>query len=38
VRVGELGLFNRDYPLDFVGQMTAPLTPGLDKQSQPHDR
>ena len=38
VRVGELGLFNRDYPLDFVGQMAAPLTPGLDKQSPPHDR
>ena len=38
VRVSELGLFNRDYPLDFVGQMTAPLTPGLDKQSPPHDR
>jgi len=32
VRVGELGLKNRDYPLDFLGQMTAPLTPGLDKK------
>ncbi len=35
-RVGDLGLLNRDYPLDFVGQMTAPLTPGLDKKP-PHD-
>ncbi|HIA50117.1 MAG TPA: fatty acid hydroxylase family protein [Acidobacteria bacterium] len=32
VRVGDLGLKNRDYPLDFLGQMTAPLTPGLDKK------
>ena len=31
-RVGDLGLKNRDYPLDFFGQMTAPLTPGLDKK------
>lgn len=31
-RVGELGLRNRDYPLDFLGQMTAPLTLGLDKK------
>ena len=31
-RVGELGLKNRDYPLDFLGQMSAPLTPGLDKK------
>ena len=30
--VGELGLMNRAYPLDFVGQMTAPLKPGLDKK------
>lgn len=30
-RVGDLGLLNRDYPPDFVSQMTAPLTPGLDK-------
>lgn len=30
--VGELGLMNRAYPLDFLGQMTAPLTPGLDKK------
>lgn len=30
-RVGELGLINRDYPLDFVSQMTTPLEPGLDK-------
>lgn len=31
-RVGELGLLNRDYPLGFLGQMSAPLTPGLDKK------
>jgi sterol desaturase/sphingolipid hydroxylase (fatty acid hydroxylase superfamily) len=31
-RVGDLGLMNRDYPLDFLDQMTAPLTPGLDKK------
>ncbi len=31
-RVGDLGLLNRDYPLDFLGQMIAPLTPGLDKK------
>lgn len=30
-RVVELGLINRDYPLDFLHQMTTPLTPGLDK-------
>ena len=30
-RVGELGLINRAYPQDFVSQMLAPLTPGLDK-------
>lgn len=30
-RVGELGLMNRAYPLDFLGQLTAPLTPRLDK-------
>ena len=34
-RVGDLGLFNRNYPPDFIGQMTAPLTPGLDKKPPP---
>ena len=34
-RVGDLGLVNRDYPLDFLHQMTAPLTPGLDKKPPP---
>ena len=29
--VGDLGLFNRDYPLDFGRQMLTPLTKGLDK-------
>ncbi len=33
--VGELGLINRAYPLDFMGQLGAPLTPGLDKH--PHE-
>ncbi len=33
-RVGELGLLNRDYPQDFVSQMLAPLTPGLDKRTR----
>ena len=36
-RVGDLGLLNRDYPPDFVGQMTAPLTPGLDKKPPSDD-
>jgi sterol desaturase/sphingolipid hydroxylase (fatty acid hydroxylase superfamily) len=36
-RVGDLGLFNRDYPPDFVSQMTAPLTPGLDKKPPSDD-
>ena len=36
-RVGELGLLNPDYPLDFVGQLSAPLTPGLDKQNASAD-
>lgn len=31
-RVGDLGLLNPDYPLDFVSQLTTPLEPGLDKQ------
>ena len=31
-RVGDLGLLNRSYPVSFVNQMTAPLTPGLDKK------
>ena len=31
-RVGELGLLNRDYPLDFASQLTAPLQAGLDQQ------
>jgi sterol desaturase/sphingolipid hydroxylase (fatty acid hydroxylase superfamily) len=35
VRVGDLGLLNRDYPPDFLGQMAAPLTPGLDKKPPP---
>ena len=29
-RVGDLGLINRDYPLSFLEQLKAPLTPGLD--------
>jgi sterol desaturase/sphingolipid hydroxylase (fatty acid hydroxylase superfamily) len=37
-RVGDLGLLNRDYPTGFVAQLTAPLTPGLDKQSPPDAR
>ena len=37
-RVGDLRLVNRDYPLDFLGQMTAPLTPGLDKKPPPPAR
>ncbi len=36
-RVGDLGLLNRHYPADFIGQLTAPLTPGLDKQGAPPD-
>jgi sterol desaturase/sphingolipid hydroxylase (fatty acid hydroxylase superfamily) len=31
-RVGDLGLMNRNYPLDFLGQMVAPLTLDLDKK------
>jgi sterol desaturase/sphingolipid hydroxylase (fatty acid hydroxylase superfamily) len=31
-RVGDLGLMNRSYPSHFLGQMVAPLTPGLDKK------
>ena len=31
-RVGDLGLYNRRYPLDFLSQMATPFTPGLDKQ------
>ena len=31
--VGELGLVNRGYPPAFLEQMTAPLTPGADKQT-----
>ncbi|MEE9595709.1 MAG: sterol desaturase family protein [Acidiferrobacterales bacterium] len=31
-RVGDLGLYNRQYPLDFLSQMATPFTPGLDKQ------
>ena len=31
-RVGDLGLINRAYPLDFRSQMITPLTPRLDKQ------
>lgn len=31
--VGALGLVNRRYPSGFVGQMAAPFTPGLDKQT-----
>jgi sterol desaturase/sphingolipid hydroxylase (fatty acid hydroxylase superfamily) len=36
-RVGDLGLINRSYPLGFLKQMTAPLTPGLDKKSPSDD-
>jgi len=32
-RVGALGLINRRYPLDFLSQMTTPLTPRLDKRT-----
>ena len=31
-RVGDLGLLNPDYPLNFVSQLTTPLKSGLDKQ------
>ena len=31
-RVGELGLINRDYPLDFGAQMKTPFVAGLDKK------
>ncbi|MCH7473892.1 MAG: sterol desaturase family protein [Gemmatimonadetes bacterium] len=31
-RVGDLGLINRSYPLDFASQMKTPFTPGLDKE------
>ncbi len=34
-RVGDLGLLNPDYPMTFLGQMTAPLTPHLDKKGAP---
>ena len=37
-RVGDLGLLNRSYPPGFLSQMTAPLTPGLDKKSPPDAR
>jgi sterol desaturase/sphingolipid hydroxylase (fatty acid hydroxylase superfamily) len=30
-RVGELGLMNRSYPLDFTSQMKTPFSSGLDK-------
>ncbi len=29
--VGDLGLLNRDYPLNFVSQLAAPFVKGLDK-------
>jgi hypothetical protein len=29
--VGDLGLLNRNYPLDFLSQMRAPFIKGLDK-------
>ena len=32
-RVGDLGLINRNYPLDFASQMKAPFVPGLDKEN-----
>jgi len=32
-RVGDLGLINRDYPLDFESQMKTPFAAGLDKQT-----
>ena len=31
-RVGDLGLINRNYPLDFASQMKTPFAPGLDKE------
>ena len=32
-RVGDLGLINRNYPLDFASQMKTPFISGLDKES-----
>ena len=32
-RVGDLGLINRSYPLDFASQMKTPFVPGLDKEN-----
>ncbi len=32
-RVGDLGLINRNYPLDFASQMKTPFVPGLDKEN-----
>ena len=37
-KVGDLGLLNRSYPPDFLSQMTAPLTRGLDKTPPPDAR
>ncbi len=31
-RVGDLGLINRSYPLDFASQMKTPFAAGLDKE------
>lgn len=31
-KVAELGLLNRDYPLDFISQMKTPFIKGLDKR------
>ena len=32
-RVGDLGLINRNYPLDFASQMKTPFISGLDKEN-----
>ena len=31
-KVGDIGLLNTDYPQNYLGQLTAPLHKGLDKQ------
>jgi ornithine lipid hydroxylase len=33
--VKQLGLLNRDYPMDFIAQLQTPFVPGLDKTSRP---
>ncbi len=35
-RVGDLGLVNRGYPLDFGSQMKTPFSAGLDKRTEPN--